>query len=77
MVTVVGRDESKIKRATCSSCASILEYYPSEVVTLWSGYDYESFEKQVRILTLSNKSFRAFRITPITVTTTVNINIGQ
>ncbi len=40
MVTVVGRDESKIKRATCSSCASILEYYPSEIVTLWSGYDY-------------------------------------
>ena len=40
MVKVVGRDENKVKRATCSSCASILEYYESEVVTLWSGRDY-------------------------------------
>ena len=43
----------------------------------FTEYDYESFETQVRALTLSGKPFRAFRITPVTVTTTVTINIGQ
>jgi hypothetical protein len=31
MVTVVGRDESKVKRVTCRGCASVLEYKQSEV----------------------------------------------
>jgi hypothetical protein len=52
-------------------------YSDRTVYERFSEYDYKSFEKQVRILTLSGKSFRAFRITPITITTTVNINIGQ
>ena len=39
--------------------------------------DYETFETQVRNLTLLQERFRAFRITPVTVTTTVTINIGQ
>ena len=41
----------------------------------FSEYDYETFEKTVRNLTLSNKAFRAFRITPVIVTTTVHIEI--
>ena len=39
--------------------------------------DYETFEVEVRTLTLGNKRFRAFRITPVVVTTTVTINIGR
>jgi predicted RNA-binding Zn-ribbon protein involved in translation (DUF1610 family) len=31
MVKVVGRDESVVKRITCKSCASILEYTLTEV----------------------------------------------
>ncbi len=31
MVKVVGRDESVVRRVTCRSCASILEYTLSEV----------------------------------------------
>lgn len=31
MVQVVGKDQSAVKRVTCKSCASILEYTPSEV----------------------------------------------
>ena len=39
-ITVVGVDQQAIKRATCRSCASILEYTPSDVVE-WQnrGYD--------------------------------------
>lgn len=40
MVTVVGIDTSQVKRATCSGCASVLEYTKAEVRTLWSGKDY-------------------------------------
>jgi hypothetical protein len=31
MVTVVGRDDSAVKRITCRGCASVLEYKRSEV----------------------------------------------
>lgn len=37
----------------------------------------DGFVTAVTNLTHQNKRFRAFRITPVTVTTTVNINIGQ
>ncbi len=41
MVKVVGRDEQAVKRITCKSCASILEYTLNEVKkyssTDWSG----------------------------------------
>jgi hypothetical protein len=41
MVKVVGKDLSKIKKVTCKSCASILEYTKYEVQerygTDWSG----------------------------------------
>ena len=30
MATVVGTDNSKVKRTTCRECASIIEYTPSE-----------------------------------------------
>jgi hypothetical protein len=40
MAQVVGKDDRAMKRATCSSCASIVEYAPGEVRTLWSGTDY-------------------------------------
>ena len=30
MVTIVGKDTSKVKRTTCCSCASILEFTRSE-----------------------------------------------
>jgi len=39
MVKVVGRDESAVKRVTCRSCASILEYNLSEVKE-YHGKDY-------------------------------------
>ncbi len=39
MVTVVGRDESVVKRCTCKSCASILEYKLTEVKE-YHGTDY-------------------------------------
>jgi hypothetical protein len=40
-------------------------------------YSYEAFVEAINDLTLRAKQFRAFRITPVSVTTTVNINIGQ
>ena len=40
MVKIVGRDQSAVKRITCLNCASILEYSPGEVKTLWEGIDY-------------------------------------
>lgn len=39
MVKVVGKDESAVKRITCRSCASILEYTLSEVKSC-HGTDY-------------------------------------
>lgn len=39
MVKVVGRDESAVKRVTCRSCASVLEYNLNEVKRE-SGTDY-------------------------------------
>lgn len=39
MVKVVGRDETVVKRVTCRSCASILEYTKSEVKK-FTSYDY-------------------------------------
>lgn len=39
MVVVVGKDETKVLRATCQSCASILEYKKVEVKK-YSGTDY-------------------------------------
>lgn len=39
MVKVVGKDESTVKRITCRSCASILEYTLSEVKSC-HGTDY-------------------------------------
>lgn len=39
MVKVVGRDETAVKRVTCRSCASILEYNLSEVKE-YHGTDY-------------------------------------
>lgn len=40
MPTVVGTDDSAKKRITCRSCASIVEYVPKDVETLWQGTDY-------------------------------------
>jgi hypothetical protein len=40
-------------------------------------YDEAAFRAQIHKLILSGTDFRAFRIIPVTVTTTVNINIGQ
>lgn len=39
MVNIVGRDESAVKRITCRSCASILEYKQTEV-RRYDGTDY-------------------------------------
>lgn len=39
MVKVAGRDESAVKRVTCRSCASVLEYSLTEVKRV-SGTDY-------------------------------------
>lgn len=39
MVNVVGKDLSKVKKATCGSCASILEYTLAEVRS-YITYDY-------------------------------------
>lgn len=39
MVKVIGRDEAAVKRTTCRSCASILEYTLNEVKNFIS-YDY-------------------------------------
>lgn len=39
MVKVVGRDETAVKRITCRSCASVLEYTLSEVKSR-HGTDY-------------------------------------
>lgn len=39
MVKVVGKDEKAVKRVTCKSCASILEYTLSEVKE-YHGTDY-------------------------------------
>ena len=39
MVKVVGRDETKVKRVTCRSCASVLEYTDAEVKEV-HGTDY-------------------------------------
>jgi len=40
MVKVVGLDESAVKRITCNSCASILEYTESEVQWIKHSFDY-------------------------------------
>lgn len=40
MVKIVGKDQSVVKQITCRNCASILEYRPIEVKTLWEGTDY-------------------------------------
>jgi RNase P subunit RPR2 len=39
MAKVVGRDETAVRRATCRSCASIIEYTLSEVKN-FTSYDY-------------------------------------
>jgi hypothetical protein len=31
MVKIVGRDEAKVKRVTCQSCAAVLEYTDMEI----------------------------------------------
>tara|TARA_B100001146_G_C15908078_1_gene317543 strand:- start:322 stop:516 length:195 start_codon:yes stop_codon:yes gene_type:complete len=40
MAEVIGFDESKKNKVTCSGCAAIITYYSNEVVNLWSGTDY-------------------------------------
>lgn len=40
MATVVGIDTAQVKRATCTHCASLLEYTKGEVKLLWSRKDY-------------------------------------
>jgi DNA-directed RNA polymerase subunit RPC12/RpoP len=40
MVKIVGKDESAVKRITCKSCASILEYTLSEVKSIRHSCDY-------------------------------------
>lgn len=40
MVKVVGRDETAVRRITCWSCASVLEYTQSEVVNITHSHDY-------------------------------------
>lgn len=40
MVKYIGQDESAAMRVTHKECGAILEYYPRDVVTLWSGTDY-------------------------------------
>jgi len=39
MVQIIGKDPSKVKRTTCGSCASMLEYTLSEVQS-FTSYDY-------------------------------------
>lgn len=50
MVKVVGRDERKVKRVTCKSCASILEYTESEVRSSVQ-YDYGGGSDTYRYIT--------------------------
>jgi len=40
MVKVIGRDNAAIKRITCRSCASVLEYTIGEVRSIKHSYDY-------------------------------------
>lgn len=40
MPTVVGKDETIKKRATCNKCGAINEYFPNEVRELYRGLDY-------------------------------------
>lgn len=40
MVKVVGKDDTAVKRITCRSCASILEYTQSEVKSIRHSCDY-------------------------------------
>lgn len=40
MVTIVGRDQSAVKRITHQECGAILEYTKNEVRSLWRGTDY-------------------------------------
>lgn len=37
-------------------------------------YDEAAFRRQVQLLTLSGTTFRAFRITPVTITTNIEIS---
>lgn len=40
MVKIVGVDQNAVKRITCKSCASILEYTPSEEISIRHSCDY-------------------------------------
>lgn len=40
MATVVGRDQTILKQATCRKCGAINQYAPHEIRTLWNGTDY-------------------------------------
>lgn len=40
MVSVVGNDNSLVKRATCRNCSSVLEYLPIDVRST-TGADYD------------------------------------
>lgn len=40
MVKVVGQSDKAAKEVTHSNCGAILEYFPRDVVLLWSGKDY-------------------------------------
>lgn len=40
MPKAVGIDQSIAKRATCSKCGTINEYFPREVFILYQGKDY-------------------------------------
>lgn len=40
MAQVVGKDVGAVKRCTCSKCASIIEYTPSELVERKHSHDY-------------------------------------
>lgn len=50
MVQIVGKDPAAVKRATCRSCSSILEYTLSEVQK-YTAYDYGGGSDIVRYIT--------------------------
>lgn len=40
MVEVIGQDNEVLQKVTHKNCGAVLQYRPSEIVTLWSGKDY-------------------------------------
>lgn len=56
-ITVVGKDQTKVKRCTCKNCASILEYTMADTKTDYST-DYSGGRDHYRYLTCPSCSGR-------------------